>query len=227
MKLVWAAALTALMLLAVDLVHCGETANLFDFPAPISAEIAQPVDLFSLPPAVSESAPAIDLFALEVQVSTPAPRQIDLFAMNEADLPLEESPRSKPAEAAKPDTRPVIVVWSPSWCSACRSMESLVGNGDAKVRVRWIKGDPNDGDEARFLPEVLAFAKSAHPQGPRAGQERGWPVLQYQPIDGKGSWQFCSGARSIEDLHALTRLRCKDPVPSGHFREAQRMTSNP
>lgn len=161
-----------------------------------------------VPPVSSENpAPKLDLFEHPATVSAePAP--LDLFDCGPArtiaqTVPTADASKPEPP-AAKPDTRPVVVAWSPIWCSACNIMCSLVGTGNPNVRVRWIKGDDED-----FPPEVRAYAAT-----------HGYPVLQYQPVDGKGAWRFAPHARTIEDLQALVKLKSSDAIPDSHFREA-------
>jgi hypothetical protein len=172
----------------------------------IAVQAKEPVNLFESPTLISAETCALDLFAspevLTVISGDAAGQPLNLFAMNEAGPPRVETvtPPSPSAEAALPDTRPVVVIWSPSWCFVCRWMQGLIGTGDERVRVRWIKTD----DDATFPKEVRDYAASRNAQG----GSQGYPVVQFQPVDGKGQWLFTgSRPRTLNELAALSKLR--------------------
>ncbi|MBS0205680.1 MAG: hypothetical protein JSS49_22490 [Planctomycetes bacterium] len=149
------------------------------------------LDLFSPPKAVQLfdacNRPAVGLFE-------PYAKPAELTSAT------DESRDRRPAPPAA-DTRPVIVAWSPPWCGVCNVMHDRVGTGDLRTRVRWIKGD------STAFPVAVQEYAAVH----------GWPVLQFQPVDAGGSWVFAPHARTLDDLHALTKLRRLDPLPESSF----------
>ena len=95
-------------------------------------------------------------------------------------------------------SRPLIVVYGPSWCMPCKRMRREVGTGDSRVQVKWVT-------ESDFPDFVTKYADS-----------HAWPVLHWTAPSGRGAMNY--GTRSLDELVELVATEPGDtPKPLARF----------
>src|SRR5579871_1174173 len=149
------AAAAALMACAITL--GAEPLHLFCAPAPTPLHLFEPAPCANDPGLrLFEGSPgAIHLFD--------APQSPAVSALEPANARAEtvfhrEAPNLQPVPEKTP---PLIAVYGPLWCQACRDMNREVGDGDQAVRLKWFK----------YEEEFPAFIR-------RYAKEHGYPVVQ-------------------------------------------------
>ena len=95
---------------------------------------------------------------------------------------------------AKKNDRPVVYVYSPPDCVACRIMYSEVGTGDNRVQIKWVK-NPDE-----FPQFVRSYSTSLRPGSNIAN---GYPVIHYRPEASKTNGRIVAGRKTLDELHTM------------------------
>jgi hypothetical protein len=104
---------------------------------------------------------------------------LDLFASR-------ETPAAGGEARAVDDPRPVIDAYSIDRCTPCEQNQKEIGEGDARVRIRWHHDARGE-----------AFPWHIH----NHAMVQGYPVYYFQ--DAAGQWRRTSGTRSLDQLSQL------------------------